>query len=62
MFHLLDKPELLSKLRAEILTVFPDSSSPPSLATLEKLPYLIAVGQEGNVNTKFDKYPWYSLI
>ncbi|RAL60371.1 hypothetical protein DID88_000147 [Monilinia fructigena] len=46
MFHLIDKPELLSKLRAEILTVFPDLSSPPSLATLEKLPYLTAVGQE----------------
>lgn len=51
MFYLLDNPELLSKLRAEILTVFPDPSSPPSLTTLEKLPYLTAVGQEGNVNT-----------
>ncbi|KAJ8070739.1 hypothetical protein OCU04_001109 [Sclerotinia nivalis] len=46
MFYLLDNPELLSKLRAEILTVFPDPSSPPSLATLEKLPYLTAVVQE----------------
>ncbi|ESZ99168.1 hypothetical protein SBOR_0452 [Sclerotinia borealis F-4128] len=46
MFHLLDKPELLAKLRAEILTVFPDLLSPPSLSTLEKLPYLTAVGQE----------------
>ncbi|CAD6447091.1 62617b23-89bd-4035-8aed-b9edcdd21241 [Sclerotinia trifoliorum] len=46
MFYLLDNSELLSKLRAEILTVFPDPSSPPSLATLEKLPYLTAVVQE----------------
>lgn len=49
MFYLLKQPELLSKLRAEILTVFPNPASPPSLATLEKLPYLVAVGQEGNV-------------
>ncbi|TEY77397.1 hypothetical protein BOTCAL_0055g00050 [Botryotinia calthae] len=46
MFHLLDQPDLLSKLQAEILEVFPDPSAPPSLATLEKLPYLIAVCQE----------------
>ncbi|APA06217.1 hypothetical protein sscle_01g009870 [Sclerotinia sclerotiorum 1980 UF-70] len=46
MFHLLENPELLSKLRAEIFTVFPDLSSPPSLATLERLPYLTAIVQE----------------
>lgn len=56
MFHILDQPDILSKLQAEILEVFPDPSCPPSLATLEKLPYLVAVCQEGIVNTDSNVY------
>lgn len=47
MYHLLDNPQMLSKLKEEILSVYPDENSPPSLSTLEKLPYLVAVAQEG---------------
>jgi cytochrome P450 len=46
-YHLLDKPELLEKLRTELLNHIPDSDKLPSWAALEKLPYLGAVIMEG---------------
>jgi cytochrome P450 len=47
MYHILSQPRILSKLREEIISVYPDEDSPPSLTALEKLPYLVAVTQEG---------------
>lgn len=41
-YHLLSKPHLLAKLRAELLTVFPDKNEIPPCTDLEKLPYLIS--------------------
>ncbi|PQE18724.1 cytochrome P450 protein [Rutstroemia sp. NJR-2017a BBW] len=46
MYHILDQPRILSKLKEEIISVYPDEDSPPSLSALEKLPYLVAVTQE----------------
>ena len=46
-YHLLTKPELLVKLRAELSTVIDDPLQLPAWTTLEKLPYLGAVLQEG---------------
>ncbi|KAJ8111309.1 hypothetical protein OPT61_g6064 [Boeremia exigua] len=46
-YHLLTKPELLTKLRAELQTVVTDPKKLPSWTVLENLPYLGAVIQEG---------------
>jgi cytochrome P450 len=46
-FHLLDKPRMLSTLKAEIRKAWPDIDTTPSLQELERLPYLTAVIQEG---------------
>ncbi|KAL3427893.1 cytochrome P450 [Phlyctema vagabunda] len=46
MFHILNNPEILKKLKEEILTVWPQVDSPPNWSTLETLPYLTAVIQE----------------
>ena len=45
-FHLLDKPDLLARLRAELNASFPDVSYKPTWQELEKLPFLTAVIQE----------------
>lgn len=45
-FYLLDRPELLQKLRAELNTLDPQVKQSPSLADLERLPYLQAVISE----------------
>jgi len=47
MFHLLQQPATMQRLRDEILNVFPDQTVPPSLPQLEKLPFLTAVIMEG---------------
>ncbi|RDW74782.1 hypothetical protein BP6252_05924 [Coleophoma cylindrospora] len=47
MFHLLDKPHLLQKLRRELEEAIPDISVEAPWLTLEKLPYLSACIQEG---------------
>ncbi|KAJ0159761.1 Trichodiene oxygenase [Colletotrichum tanaceti] len=46
-YHLLTKPELLEKLQAELRTVVDDPRHLPSWTSLENLPYLGAVLQEG---------------
>ncbi|KDN67898.1 putative cytochrome P450 [Colletotrichum sublineola] len=46
-YHLLTKPELLAKLQDELKTVVDDPKHLPSWTSLESLPYLGAVLQEG---------------
>jgi cytochrome P450 len=46
-YHLLTKPELLTKLTQELQTVIEDPKQLPSWTALENLPYLGAVVQEG---------------
>ena len=46
-YHVLANPHIRFKLRHEITTVWPKDDAIPSWATLEKLPYLHAVIQEG---------------
>lgn len=45
-FHLLDNPSILSKLRTELRSIWPDPSTPADLPTLEHAPYLSAVISE----------------
>lgn len=47
MFHILDKPEILRKLRAELETAIPDPTTLVKVSQLEQLPYLTAVVKEG---------------
>ncbi|KAL2065828.1 hypothetical protein VTL71DRAFT_3498 [Oculimacula yallundae] len=46
-YHLLANPEILRKLREELITAIPDPSNEPPLAHIEALPYLTGVIQEG---------------
>lgn len=46
-YHLLDKPEQLAKLTAELSEVVKDPNELPAWTVLEKLPYLGGVIQEG---------------
>ena len=47
-FHILANPDIHQRLKVEVSTVIPSSSSPtPSLSALEKLPFLAAVITEG---------------
>ena len=46
-FHILDNPEILRRLQEELTDAIPDVKTPPPLSTLEKLPYLTALIQEG---------------
>lgn len=45
-WHLMRRQSFLSQLRSEIITAWPDLDSPPSLATLERLPILTAAIKE----------------
>jgi cytochrome P450 len=47
-FHILDNPVIFRRLRQELEEVFADPTKPPTLAELERLPYLTAVIEEGN--------------
>ncbi|KAL3584919.1 hypothetical protein FPOAC2_14700 [Fusarium poae] len=47
LWHLLHKPELYSRLRAELKTVMPEKGSQPTLKQLESLPFLSACIKEG---------------
>lgn len=47
VFHLLDNPELLRKLHAELEKAIPDPARMPDSVALEKLPYLAACVKEG---------------
>lgn len=51
-FYILDTPDILRRLREELIDAIPDPKNPPTLSDLEKLPYLTAVIQEG-------KSPYY---
>ena len=46
-FHIVDKPEVFRKLRAELLQAIPDPMGPLDFVKLEKLPYLSACIREG---------------
>ncbi|KAI9666683.1 MAG: hypothetical protein M1821_004619 [Bathelium mastoideum] len=46
-FHILNRPEVLAKLQAELAAAIPDPSTSPSLKVVEQLPYLSAVVKEG---------------
>ena len=45
--HIVDKPEIFRKLRAELLQAIPDPMAPLDFGKLEKLPYLSACIREG---------------
>jgi cytochrome P450 len=45
-FHILDSPDVLKCLRAELVEAIPDGEDVPSLARLEQLPYLDACVQK----------------
>ena len=40
-FWLLQKPEVLAKLRMELESVMPDKFTPPQLSAIERLPYMV---------------------
>ena len=46
MYHLLSSPSILQKLKLELVSAISNTSDEPSLATIEKLPYLGACVQE----------------
>jgi cytochrome P450 len=46
-FHLLNKPEILHKLKVELASAIPNPGASVPLQQLEKLPYLSAVISEG---------------
>ena len=48
-FHILDNPDILRRLREELKLAIPNPDSPPSLPELERLPYLTAVIEEGEL-------------
>lgn len=41
-FHVLDNPDVLKKLRAELETAMPDKFAPAKLSIVERLPYLVS--------------------
>lgn len=43
MYHLIDRPEILSKLREELKQVMPTPDSRPTWNELEKLPYMVSI-------------------
>ncbi|KAL9084937.1 MAG: hypothetical protein Q9165_007803 [Trypethelium subeluteriae] len=46
-FHILNRPEVLTRLQAELATAIPDPTTSASLRLVEQLPYLSAVVSEG---------------
>ena len=46
-YHLINNPAILSNLRSELKTIWPDSSHPVNLSALDHAPYLTAIIQEG---------------
>ncbi len=40
-FHVVNNPDILEKLRAELATVMTENQPPPNLRQLEPLPYLV---------------------
>ena len=48
-FHILDNSNILRRLQDELTLAIPDPKGPPALPELERLPYLTAVIQEGEL-------------
>ncbi|PVH77446.1 cytochrome P450 [Cadophora sp. DSE1049] len=46
-FHILNNPDVLNRLRLELIAAMPDPYFPAKLSVVERLPYLNAVVQEG---------------
>jgi cytochrome P450 len=46
LFHILDQPSLCERIRAEVLTVWPNTDCPPTIEPLEGLPILTATIKE----------------
>lgn len=46
-FYVLDKPDTMERLRAELDEAIPDPTAPVKLVSLQRLPYLTAVVKEG---------------
>ncbi|KAL3452060.1 putative benzoate 4-monooxygenase cytochrome P450 [Aspergillus insuetus] len=46
-YHIASNPSIRARLHSELKTAIPDPTQPPSLGTLEKLPYITAVINEG---------------
>jgi hypothetical protein len=40
--HFLDNPDVLKKLKAELVAAMPDQFAPAKLAVVEHLPYLVS--------------------
>jgi cytochrome P450 len=55
-FYLLQQPQLWKTLRQELLTIYPDTASPPSLAELSRLTYLKAVIYESMSRSALPHY------
>lgn len=51
-FHILDNPDILTRLREELISAIPSPENPPALEVYEQLPYLNACIEEG-VLTRF---------
>lgn len=45
-FHIISNRRILQRLRQELTDAFPDLTKAPTLAELERLPYLTAIIQE----------------
>ena len=45
-FHIIENPQIGKRLKQELMTAFPDPQHPPSLAALERLPFLMACVEE----------------
>jgi cytochrome P450 len=48
-YHVLKNPEIAARLKEELLKAWTDVDAPPKLETLEQLPYLTAIIQEGKL-------------
>lgn len=61
-FHLLEQPDEMRKLKAELSAAIPDPSQLPPVAKLEQLPYLTAIIKEGlrlsnGISTRLQRVP-----
>lgn len=48
-FYVLSRPEILHRLKSELVRAWPHIEATPTLQELEKLPYLTAIIQEGQL-------------
>jgi hypothetical protein len=45
MYHIHANPKVLERLLEELTTAIPNATTPPSMKSLEKLPYLVGRSQ-----------------